>query len=95
MVKAGIVAHAAFLVKEDAAKINKPILFICGEHDDLFPPELRKHFQDTLAPTNLSTFIDYPGTSHGFVTRPDGSEQSQKMSDKAVQDAIQFFKKNI
>ncbi len=95
MVKAGIVAHPSFMVKEDAAKINKPILFICAEKDELFAPDIRKHFEETLAPTNLATFIDYPGTVHGFAVRPDDSEQSQKMRNKAVQDAIQFFKKNI
>ena len=32
---------------------------------------------------------------HGFVIRPNGSEQVNQQRDKAVQDAIQFFKKNI
>jgi dienelactone hydrolase len=95
VVKGGVAVHPSSLVKEEAAKINKPVLFLCAEKDDLFPPDLRKHFEQTLAPTNLGTFIDYPGTVHGFAIRPDDSEHAQTMKDKAVQDAIQFFKKTF
>ena len=92
---AGAVAHPSFLVKEEAAHINKPIIFLCAEKDDFFSPELRKHFEEVLAPTNLAIFVDFPGTTHGFVVRPDDSAQAHQMSDKAIQDAITFFKKNI
>jgi len=95
VVKAGAVAHAAFLVKEDAEQIKRPILFLCAEHDEMFPPDLRKHFEKTLSPTGLSTFIDYPGTTHGFIVQPDDSPEVIQQRDKAVQDAIQFFKKHL
>ena len=95
VVKAGAVAHPTFLVKEEAEQIKRPILFQCAETDERFPPDMRQHFEKILSPTGLSTFIDYPGTVHGFVIRPDDSPEIIQQRDKAVQDAIQFFKNNL
>jgi dienelactone hydrolase len=94
-IKASVVGHPSFLVKEEAKQIQRPILFLCAENDNLFPPDLRKEFENELKSNGLGRFIDYPGTVHGFVVRPDGSEEVFKQRDKAVQDAIQFFKNNI
>ncbi|CAF1226434.1 unnamed protein product [Rotaria sordida] len=94
-VKAGAVAHPTFLVNEEAEQIKRPILFQCAEVDERFPPDMRQHFEKTLSPTGLATFIDYPGTIHGFVIRPGDSPETIQQRDKAVQDAIQFFKKNL
>jgi dienelactone hydrolase len=94
-IKAAIVGHPAFLVQEEASQIKRPILFLCAETDHTFAPELKDHFEKELTTTSLGTFINYPGTVHGFVTRPDGSEQSNQQSEKAIQDAIEYFQKNI
>jgi len=94
-IKGAIVAHPAFLEKEESSQIKRPILFLCAEHDITFSPELRDHYEKELTTSGLGTFINYPGTVHGFVTRPDGSEQSNQGSKKAIQDAIEYFKKNI
>jgi len=94
-IKAAVVAHPSFLVKEEAAQIKRPILFMCAENDFLFTPDLRQEFEKELTSNGLGTFKEYPGTEHGFVTRPDGSEHANQQRDKAVHDAIQFFKKNI
>lgn len=94
-IKAAVVAHPSFLVPEEAAQIKRPILFLCAENDNLFIPDLRQTFEKELKANGLGTFLDYPGTVHGFVVRPDGSEQVSKQRDKAVQDAIEYFKKNI
>ena len=93
--KAAVAAHPSFLVKEEAQQIKRPILFLCAEHDNLFLPELRQEFEKELKSNGLGTFIDYPGTTHGFVIRPDGSEQANQQRDKAVQDAIQYFQQNL
>lgn len=70
-------------------------MFLCAENDDLFKPDLKKEFEDELKSNGLGKFIEYPGTVHGFVTRPDGSQQVIEQRDKAVQDAILYFKENI
>ncbi|CAF3185248.1 unnamed protein product [Rotaria sp. Silwood2] len=94
-VKAAVVAHPSFLVKEEAKQIQRPILFLCAENDFLFTPSLRQEFENELTANGLGRFIEYPGTVHGFVVRPDDSEQVHQQRDKAVQDAIQYFKNNI
>jgi dienelactone hydrolase len=90
-VKAAVVAHPTFLIKEEASQIKQPIVFLCAEKDELFTPDLREHFEKVLTETGLGTFIDFPGTTHGFVTRPEGSEQANQSRDKAVQNTIEFF----
>ena len=94
-ITAAIAAHPSFLVEEEAVQIKRPILFICAETDDVFDPDLRQHFEKTLAPTGLAQFKDYPGTVHGFVIRPDGSEHVSQQRDKAIDDTIEFLKKNL
>ncbi len=94
-IKAAIVAHPAFLVEEEASQIKRPIVFMCAETDHTFSPELQEYFKKELTKNGLGTFINYPGTVHGFVTRPDGSEQSNQGSEKAIHDAIEYFNKNI
>ncbi len=83
------------LVKEEAAKIQRPILFLCAENDHLFSPELEEYFQKELTTNGLGRFHKYPGTVHGFVVRPDDSEQSNQQSEKAIQDAIEYLTNNI
>jgi dienelactone hydrolase len=95
IVKAAIVAHPSFLVKEEAKQIKRPILFLCAENDVQFTPDLRNVFEKELKSNGLGTFIEYPGTVHGFVVRPHGSEQVIQQRNKAIQDAIQYFKKNL
>ncbi|CAF4384340.1 unnamed protein product, partial [Adineta steineri] len=94
-IKAAILAHPAFLTKEEATQIKRPTLFLCAETDHTFSPELEEYYNKELTTTGFGTFIKYPGTVHGFVTRPDGSQQSNEQSEKAKQDAIEYFKKNI
>ncbi len=94
-IKAAAVGHPSRLVQEEAAQIKRPILFLCAENDHGFPPELQEYFEKELTANGLGIFHKYPGTAHGFVTRPDGSQQSNEQSEKAIQDAIQYFKKNL
>jgi dienelactone hydrolase len=83
------------LVKEEAAQIKRPILFLCAETDHTFTPDLQKFYEEELTKSGFGIFHKYPGTIHGFITRPDGSPQGNEQSEKAIQDAIEYFKKNI
>ncbi|CAF2727166.1 unnamed protein product [Rotaria sp. Silwood2] len=94
-VKAAIVGHPSMLVKEEATQIRRPVLFLCAETDHLFTPDIEEYFEKELTENGLGTFLKYPGTVHGFVVRPDGSPQVNQQSEKAIQDAIEYFKKNI
>ncbi|CAF2075108.1 unnamed protein product [Rotaria magnacalcarata] len=94
-VKAAIVGHPSMLVKEEATQIKKPVLFLCAETDQLFSSDLQEYFEDELTKNGLGTFLKYPGTVHGFIVRPDGSSHVNQQTEKAVHDAIEYFKKNI
>ncbi len=94
-IKAAAVGHPSRLVKEEAAQIKRPILFLCAETDHAFSPELQEYFEKELTTNGLGIFHKYPGTVHGFITRPDVTEQSVEQSEKAIQDVIEYFKKNI
>lgn len=83
------------LVAEEATQIKRPILFLCAETDAQFSPDLQECFERELSRNGLGTFIKYPGTVHGFVVRPDGSPQINQQSEKAIQDAIEYFQKYI
>ncbi|UJR34167.1 hypothetical protein I4U23_021575 [Adineta vaga] len=94
-IKAAIVGHPTLLVKEDAAQIKRPILFLCAETDEKFPPDVEEYFEKELTTLGLGTFLKYPGTIHGFIIRPNGSPNVFEQSKKAIQDAIAYFKKNV
>jgi len=48
-----------------------------------------------LTENGLGIFIEYPGTQHGFVTRPHEEGNVIQQRDKAVQAIIDYFKQNI
>ncbi|CAF1504608.1 unnamed protein product, partial [Adineta steineri] len=89
------VGHPSRLEKQEAEQIKRPILFLCAETDQSFSPDVQEHFEKTLTENGFGTFFKYPGTVHGFIVRPDGTPQVNEQSEKAVQDAIEYFKKNI
>lgn len=90
-----IVAHPSFLIKEEANQIKRPILFICAENDAIFTAEIKEVFQKELTSNGLGQFLDYPGTTHGFVVRPEDDQIVFQQRDKAVQDAILFFNQHF
>ena len=94
-IKAAAVGHPSKLAEEEAAQIKRPILFLCAETDNSFTPEIEEHYKKVLTENGLGIFHKYPGTVHGFMIRPDTTEQSQQGSEKAIQDAIAYFQKNI
>lgn len=94
-IQAAIVGHPSMLVKEEATQIKRPILFLCAETDNAFSPELQEYFETELTKTGLGTFLKYPGTIHGFIVRPDGTPQVNQQTEKAIQDAIEYFRKNV
>jgi len=48
-----------------------------------------------LKPNDLSTFVEYPGTTHGFVCRPRGPPAVLQQAQNALQNAIEYFQKNL
>jgi len=93
LVKSAAVAHPSFLNKDDGEKASVPVLYNCAEIDEAFTPELKKSFEDIMEnKKNGSKFILYPGVSHGFAVRPDGSPEQAEQQRKSHENAIEWFK---
>lgn len=70
-IKAGVVAHATLVAKDDFEGLKAPVSMACVENDPLFPDEVRKYGEDYLSKSGLEHEVQvYPGVPHGkFVTQ--------------------------
>lgn len=66
-IKAGAIAHATLVSKEDFEGTKSPLAFICVENDQLFDEEVREYGEKYLKEHNVeSEFKTYLGVPHGF-----------------------------
>jgi dienelactone hydrolase len=95
LLRAGAVSHPTRLVIELADTFKAPILFNCAESDFAFTPELRAAWHKAIKEKGIpATFIDYPGTEHGFTVRTDGSPEKEKQKLLAADNTVDYFKKH-
>jgi len=97
-INAFAVAHPSLLNQDDIKNIKTPGLFLCAEHDPVFPVNgLRKEAEEILKAKGVeNVFVDYPGTSHGFGIRADDNNPVYSAAAKdATARAILFFKKHL
>jgi len=94
---ANIIAHPAPIKPEEIEAIKRPTLWLCAEIDNTFTPENRKQAQEILETKGVkNTFIDYPGTTHGFAIRGDDKDEIVKKAKLAALEAtINFFKQEL
>jgi dienelactone hydrolase len=66
LIKAGAVAHATLVTREDLKNVKTPLTFVCVENDPLFPEDVleigRKHFAASGLQHEIQT---YPEVPHG------------------------------
>jgi len=68
-IKAGAIAHATLVTREDFEGTKVPLAFVCVENDQLFPLEIQEHGEKLLKENNIvSEFKTYSGVPHGFAT---------------------------
>ena len=92
----GVCAHPTGFTKENIGDCTAPTLFLCAENDQAFTPELRQYWEQTLKEKMVpAKFVDYPGTSHGFAVRDDGSAIGVAARQAALQETVVFFKQGI
>jgi len=92
---AGVVSHPTIMDANLLKGMNKPMLVNCAEKDVVFTPDMRARWEKVLAETGADvTFLDYPGTEHGFAVRSDGSQVQEEQKEKATQATIEFLKKH-
>lgn len=66
-IKAGAIAHATLVSKDDFEGTKAPLVFVCVENDQLFAEDVRDHGEKHLKENNVeSEFKTYSGVPHGF-----------------------------
>ena len=75
------------------AQCDKPTLFNCAETDHRFPTDLRQQWEQTLKDNNVPCkFVDYPGTSHGFAVRDDGTAVGVAARQRAIEETVAWLR---
>jgi len=90
---AGVCAHPTGFNKENVTDCTAPTLFICAQQDQAFTQEIRQYWETTLkAKMAPAKFVDYPGTSHGFAVRDNGSTVEVAARQAAMVESVAFLK---
>jgi dienelactone hydrolase len=83
-IKAGAIAHATLVGKEDFEGTKSPLAFVVVENDQLFPDDILEYGQSELKENNVETeFKTYPGVPHGFAIV--GEYEDTKIKETQVQ----------
>jgi dienelactone hydrolase len=66
-IKAGAIAHATLVSREDFDGVKAPLTFVCVENDQLFLDEVKTYGEEYLKENKVeSEFKTYSGVPHGF-----------------------------
>lgn len=80
-IKAGAVAHATLVAREDFEGTKSPLAFICVENDQLFSGEVREFGEKKLNEENIeSEWKTYSGVPHGFGVYGEYEDTKIKMA---------------
>lgn len=80
-VKAGAIAHATLVSKEDFEGTKSPLSFVCVENDQLFSEDVREYGEKYLHENNIeSEFKTYSGVPHGFGIMGDYEDAKIKVA---------------
>eukprot|EP00775_Hariotina_reticulata_P009316 gene9317-9481_t len=88
-------AHpSAVKVPDEVEAMQVPAIFLCAEHDNLFPKAAREKAEEILRakPGLVSKFVIHPGTQHGYAVR--GSKANPRVNEAredALKQAMGFF----
>lgn len=65
-IKAGALAHATLVAREDFDGIKSPVSLVCVENDPLFPDDVRTAGEEYMSKSNVEHEVQvYPGVPHG------------------------------
>jgi len=89
LIKAGAVAHATLVTKEDFEGTKAPLTFACVENDQLFPEDIREAGEEYLKTNNIeSEFKIYPEVPHGFAVFGEYEEPNIKQAQSQAFDQM-------
>jgi dienelactone hydrolase len=94
LIKAGAIAHATLVTREDVRGIKVPMSIVAVENDPLFPEEIldvgRKHLATTAVEHEIKV---YKGVPHGFAVMGEYAEGNIKgEQEKAFEQMVGWLK---
>ncbi|KIW16123.1 hypothetical protein PV08_06174 [Exophiala spinifera] len=79
LIKAGAVAHATLVTREDLKAVKAPLTMVCVENDPLFPAEILEDGKKDFATSNVEHEVKmYSAVPHGFAVYGDYDSPSIK-----------------
>lgn len=87
-------AHPSGLEKSEIEAVNRPVQLLVPETDPIFTRELQDHYWKVLPSLKIDADYQYfPGLVHGFATRGDINNPTQKKGlERAKNAAVSWFK---
>ncbi|KAK7737941.1 hypothetical protein SLS53_006319 [Cytospora paraplurivora] len=78
-IKAGALAHATLVTRDDFEGIKAPVSLVCVDNDPLFPDDVRKAGEEYLSKSDVEHEVQvYPGVPHGFAVVGDYEDATIK-----------------
>ncbi|KAI1623636.1 Alpha/Beta hydrolase protein [Exophiala viscosa] len=93
LIKAGALAHATLVTREDLKAVKAPLTFACVEHDPLFPAEILEEGKKLFASSNIEHEIKiYSDVPHGFAVYGDYDSASiREAQEEAFQQMLKWL----
>lgn len=78
-IRAGAIAHATLVSRDDFKGLKAPISVVSVEHDPMFPDDVRTAGEDYMSKNNVEHEVQvYPGVPHGFAVVGDYEDDNIK-----------------
>ncbi|KAH6631073.1 Alpha/Beta hydrolase protein [Chaetomium sp. MPI-SDFR-AT-0129] len=87
--KAGALAHATMVSKEDFSGLKAPLSVVCVENDPMFPDEVRVAGEEYMSSNGVEHEVQvYPGVPHGFAVVGEYDDANIKVAQATAYDQM-------
>ncbi|KAM7190706.1 alpha/beta-hydrolase [Naviculisporaceae sp. PSN 640] len=95
-IKAGALAHATLVSKDDFVGLKAPVSVVSVENDPMFPDEVRTAGEDYMTKNNVEHEVQvYPGVPHGFaVVGEYDDEHIKSAQETAFEQMLKWIKEH-
>ncbi|KAM7198028.1 alpha/beta-hydrolase [Rhypophila sp. PSN 637] len=95
-IKAGALAHATMVSKDDFVGLKAPVSVVSVENDPMFPDEVRTAGEDYMTKNNVEHEVQvYPGVPHGFaVVGEYDDEHIKSAQETAFEQMLKWIKEH-
>lgn len=88
-IKAGALAHATLVARDDFDGLKAPVSLVCVENDPLFPDDVRTAGEDYMSKINVEHEVQvYPGVPHGKFLGAPKNNRVELLADHSTKDLL-------